>query len=183
MYAGYCACQLLGLGIKTSITGKHADLVITDDIVNLNDRISPAERTRIKLAYNELQNIKNRNGRFINTGTPWHKEDAISMMPNVKKYDCYQTGLIGREKLEELRQKGLPTKLYSENTNKFIKIASYLKKEWSNIYFLEGTDVEYLDEILDYSETAAHDDCPDSAASIIRALTSKTKLHHVEGSL
>ena len=59
------ASQLLGLGIKTSITGKHADLVITDDIVNLNDRISPAERTRIKLAYNELQNIKNRNGRFI----------------------------------------------------------------------------------------------------------------------
>lgn len=288
------ASQLLGLGIKTSITGKHADVVITDDIVNLNDRISPAERQRIKLAYNELQNIKNRGGRFINTGTPWHKEDAISKMPNITRYDCYQTGLIDKEKLQalrqsmppplfaanyelkhiadeeslfsapkftdktaliydgiahidaayggsdstaftichkvgdnfymygrkykkhvdealpdilrihkafkagtiyceknadkgylakELRQKDLPTKLYSENTNKYIKIASYLRKEWSNIYFLDGTDPEYINEILDFSENAAHDDCPDSAASIIRALTNKTRLNHVEGSI
>lgn len=25
-------------------------------------------------------------------------------MPNVRKYDCYSTGLIARDKLEELRQ-------------------------------------------------------------------------------
>lgn len=288
------ASQLLGLGIKTSITGKHADVVITDDIVNLNDRISPAERQRIRLAYDELQNVKNRGGRFINTGTPWHKEDAISKMPNITRYDCYQTGLIDKEELQELRQsmppslfaanyelkhiadeeslfsapkftdktaliyngiahidaayggsdstaftichevgdsiymygkkykkhvdealpdilrihkalragtiyceknadkgylakelrqKDIPTKLYSENTNKYIKIASYLRKEWSNIYFLEGTDPEYINEILDFSENAAHDDCPDSAASIIRALVSKRRLNHVEGSI
>lgn len=96
--------QLLGLGISTSITGKHADIVITDDIVNLKDRISRAERERTKISYMELQNIKNREGRFINTGTPWHKEDAISIMPNVEKFDCYSTGLISREKLEELRK-------------------------------------------------------------------------------
>ena len=29
--------QLIGLGIGTSITGKHADIVITDDIVNVKD--------------------------------------------------------------------------------------------------------------------------------------------------
>ncbi|MFR9064204.1 MAG: hypothetical protein ACLVJO_10855 [[Clostridium] scindens] len=96
--------QVVGLGIGTSITGKHADIVITDDIVNIKDRISKAERERTKVQYMELQNIKNRGGRFINTGTPWHKEDAISIMPNVKKYDCYSTGLITRDKLEELRQ-------------------------------------------------------------------------------
>ena len=97
------ASQIIGLGIGTSITGKHADLVITDDIVNLKDRVSRAERESTKLAFMELQNIKNRGGRFINTGTPWHKEDAISMMPNVRKFDCYQTGLIGKEQLAELR--------------------------------------------------------------------------------
>ena len=96
--------QVVGLGIGTSITGKHADIVVTDDIVNLKDRISKAERERTKTQYMELQNIKNRGGRFINTGTPWHKEDAISIMPNVRKYDCYSTGLITRDKLEELRQ-------------------------------------------------------------------------------
>ena len=72
------ASQLLGLGIKTSITGKHADDVFTDDIVNIKDRISKAERDLIKTSYMELQNIKNRGGRIFNTGTPWHKEDAIS---------------------------------------------------------------------------------------------------------
>lgn len=96
--------QVLGLGIGTSITGKHADIVVTDDIVNLKDRISRAERERTKIQYMELQNICNRGGRFINTGTPWHEEDAISTMPNVKRYDCYSTGLITREKLEHLRQ-------------------------------------------------------------------------------
>ena len=52
--------QIVGLGIGTSITGKHADIVVTDDIVNVNDRISMAERERTKIAYMELQNIKNR---------------------------------------------------------------------------------------------------------------------------
>ena len=43
--------QILGLGIGTSITGKHADIVVTDDIVNLKDRISRAERERTKVQY------------------------------------------------------------------------------------------------------------------------------------
>lgn len=108
------ASQVIGLGIGTSITGKHADIVVTDDIVNLKDRISKAEREKTKIQYMELQNICNRGGRFINTGTPWHKEDTISIMPNVKRYDCYSTGLIAREKLEQLRQ-GMSDSLFAAN--------------------------------------------------------------------
>lgn len=95
--------QIVGLGIGTSITGKHADIIVTDDIVNINDRISTAEREHTKLAYQELQNIKNRGGRFINTGTPWHKEDAFTLMPNPSKYDCYSTGLMTKEQIEDVR--------------------------------------------------------------------------------
>ena len=83
--SAYCApkgsAQLLGIGIGGSLTGKHADIVITDDIVNLKDRTSRAERERTKAIYQELQNVKNRGGRIINTGTPWHKEDAFMLMP------------------------------------------------------------------------------------------------------
>lgn len=276
--------QVVGLGIGTSITGKHADIVITDDIVNLKDRISKAERERTKTQYMELQNICNRGGRFINTGTPWHKEDAISIMPNVKRYDCYSTGLISREKLEQLRQsmsdslfaanyelkhiadkdalfsnpqfidnaaliydgichidagyngedgtaftimketaggivalgkrwdrhvdecldpisalhkrfragtiycednadkgylrkeikqRGLPCSGYHESTNKFIKISTHLKKAWKDIRWLEETDPEYINEILDFTEFADHDDSPDSAASLIRQIEGK----------
>lgn len=277
--------QVVGLGIGTSITGKHADIVVTDDIVNLKDRISKAERERTKIQYMELQNICNRGGRFINTGTPWHKEDAISIMPNVRKYDCYSTGLIKRDKLEELRQSmsdslfaanyelkhiadkdamfkepkftnekeliyngiahidaaydgadgtaytifhkisdgrivgfgkrwdkhvddclgeigvyhkmlragsisceknadkgylakelrglGYSVNPYDESMNKFVKISTYLRSNWKNIVWLEDTDPEYINEILDYSEHSEHDDSPDSAASLLRSLEKK----------
>ena len=286
--------QVLGLGIGTSITGKHADVVVTDDIVNLKDRISRAERERTKTQYMELQNIVNRSGRFINTGTPWHKEDAISIMPNIKRYDCYSTGLISRQKLEsirssmtdslfaanyelkhiadkdamfqspsfvagesliynglchidasyggddgtaftimkevesgyvgfgkrwnkhvddclneilayhkrlrggtiflernadkgylekEIRSFGLPCSSYHESTNKFLKISTYLKKAWSKIKWLEETDPEYINEILDYSEFAEHDDSPDSAASLIRKMENRAVYHPVKGGI
>lgn len=106
--------QLLGSGIKASITGKHGDIIITDDIVNVKDRISRAERELIKLQYMELQNIKNRGGRFINTGTPWHKEDAITGMPNVLKYTIYDTGLINKEQEQHLRDSMSPS-LFAAN--------------------------------------------------------------------
>lgn len=278
--------QLTGLGIKTSITGKHADLVITDDIVNLKDRISKPERDLTKASYMELQNIKNRSGRILNTGTTWHKEDCIAIMPNKIIYDCYNTGLIERDKLEEIRQSMTPSlfaanyelkhiadadalftnpnftsdsellfngichidasyggsdgtaftiikqkddgfivfgkrwnkhvddclseiyklkemylggsiscerngdkgylakKLredgnivddYDERMNKYIKIATYLRNNWNKILFLEDTDPDYINEILDYTEDAEHDDSPDSLASILRKLTGKRK--------
>lgn len=280
--------QILGLGIGTSITGKHADIVVTDDIVNLKDRISRAERERTKVQYMELQNICNRHGRFINTGTPWHKEDAISIMPNVKRYDCYSTGLIPRDKLEALRNSmsdslfsanyelkhiadkdamfqnpqftnderliyggmahidaaydgedgtaytifnqladgriigfgkrwnrhvddcleeigiyhrqlqagsisceknadkgylakglrglGYHVNSYSETMNKFIKISTHLRRNWGKVVWLERTDPEYINEILDYSEFAEHDDSPDSAASLLRNLDKRAKV-------
>lgn len=281
------ASQLLGAGIKTSLTGKHAKRIFTDDIVNVKDRVSKAERDIIKLQYQELQNIKNRDGRIFNTGTKWHKEDAIEvLMPNKKVFDCYSTGLIPRDKIEEIRQsmtpslfcanyelkhiadgdalfdnptftneehlihngvchidasyggadgsvltiiKDLGDKLvvlgkrrnkhiddcldefllikkhylggsidcedngdkgylakeirnkgdfantYHENMNKYIKISTYLKKWWKDIVFLEDTDPDYINEILDYTENAEHDDSPDSLASIIRKLKGKSK--------
>lgn len=277
--------QLLGIGINGSLTGKHADIVITDDIVNVKDRISKAEREKTKLVYQELQNVKNRGGRFINTGTPWHKEDCIAtLMPNVTKYDCYSTGLIDRETLEKIRQSMTPSLFsanyelkhiadadalftnpkftsdetliydgvshidasyggedgtaytickevngkfymlgkrwnkhvddclseiyalqdkyrvgsiscernadkgylakelrnngqyvedYSENMNKFIKISTYLRKYWNDIIWLEETDADYINEILDYTENAQHDDSPDSASCMIRKFKGK----------
>ncbi len=287
--------QLIGLGIGTSITGKHFDVVVTDDIVNLKDRVSKAEREKTKIQYMELQNVKNRGGRFINTGTSWHKEDAISIMPNITKYDCYSTGLISRKDLEELRSKmsdslfsanyelkhiadkdamfkdpkfiddntllyggvchidasyggsdataftafnqlkdgrviglgkrfekhvddclsdikilherfrlgsvwlednadkgysrkevnkrGMRANGYHESMNKYVKVSTYLKKNWSKIEWLEETDSDYINEILDYSEFADHDDSPDSAASLLRQLENKVSFNGISGGI
>ena len=108
--------QLLGLGTKGSITGKHFDRIFTDDIINVNDRISKAERDRVKLVYQELQNIKNRSihGKIFNTLTPWHEEDASTLMPEAEKYTCYDTGLISDEELEEIKTKMAPS-LFAAN--------------------------------------------------------------------
>lgn len=108
------AAQLLGLGCGGSITGKHADRVFTDDIINVKDRVSAAERERIKLIYQELQNIRNRGGRIYNTGTPWHKDDAFQLMPDIERWDCYSTGLIGREELSAI-EASMSVSLFAAN--------------------------------------------------------------------
>lgn len=103
------ASQLLGIGLKSSITGKHAPIVITDDICNVTDRLSKAERERTKIQYQELQNIKNRNGRIINLGTRWHKDDVFELMPNHHIYDYHTTKLISDEQIEKIRDSMSPT--------------------------------------------------------------------------
>lgn len=108
------ASQIVGMGINGSLTGKHADVIVTDDIINIKDRISKAERDHTKLIYMELQNVLNRGGRIINTGTPWHKEDAFSLMPNIRRYDCYSTGLMTKEQIAHLRSTMSPS-LFSCN--------------------------------------------------------------------
>lgn len=276
--------QLLGIGIKSSITGKHAGIVITDDICNINDRVSKAERENTKTQYQELQNIRNRGGRIINTGTKWHAEDVFTLAKNINVYDYHKTGLISEEQIEEIKQSMLPSlfscnyelkiiasedviftnaktggdpalvqngimhidsaffgedytaytvanhhdgKLYllgkmkrkhvedmydeitavynanmcskgytednadkglvardlrkhglkmvtyHESMNKHVKIVTYGYAAWKDIVFVEGTDKEYIEQILEYTEDADHDDAPDSMACIARQLSKK----------
>jgi len=279
--------QLTAQGMNGSLTGKHYDRIFTDDIVNIQDRASKAERDHTKLVYQELQNIKNRGGRIYNTGTPWHKEDAFTIMPNPVKYDCYSTGLITEQDLRDirdkmspslfaanyelrhiasedvifqpldashfglslslveqglmhvdsgfygedytamtvckkhdgkyyvllkmwrkhvedcypdiisayrrfmsgkcymetnadkgmvardLRQAGMKMVTYAEKMNKYVKIVTYLKAIWNDVYFVEGTDMDAVQQICDYSDVAEHDDAPDSMASMARALYKK----------
>lgn len=274
--------QLTGIGTGGSLTGKHYDVIFTDDIVNVQDRVSRAERERVKLIYQELQNIRNRGGRIFNTGTPWHEDDAFSIMPEPKRYDCYSTGLIDAATLAEIRKSMLPSlfaanyelrhiaaedviftnpqtgaepsilndaqlchidaaydgedftaftiakkangKLYvlgklwrkhvsqcedeairlrhkfragafrmennadrgylakelrskgeaaieyNENTNKFLKISSYLVRDWERVVFVQGTDEAYIKQICDFTQDAEHDDAPDSLATCVRLL-------------
>lgn len=106
--------QLYGCGISGSLTGKHFDIIFTDDIVNVQDRISKAERDHTKTIYQELQNIKNRNGRIYNTGTPWHKEDCFLLMPPPEKHDCYTTGLISADTLKKIKD-SMTASLFAAN--------------------------------------------------------------------
>ena len=284
--------QLMGMGVNGSLTGKHFERIFTDDIVNLKDRISPAEREHTKIVYMELQNVLNRGGRIVNTGTTWHKEDAFSIMPEAEIYTCFETGLMNETEIQKVRKsmtpslfaanyelkciadenalftnpnfateadiekifngqgqidagyggedfsaftimkyvkeqnkiyalgklwhkhidnclpeikqlhsklkcgtihceknadKGylhkelknydLPSIVYNEFMNKHIKITTYLYKYWDIIHWLPGTDAEYLNQILDYTEEAEHDDAPDSGSSLCRKIFNKAGIH------
>lgn len=276
------ADQLLGCGIGTSLTGKHAELLFTDDIVTLQDRLSPVEREKTRQVYMELQNLRMPGGRIINTATPWHPDDAVSLMPNPARFDCRATGLLDESAIRRLqsamtpglfaanylllhradeealfpsappllgsesdladgfaqvdcayggqdgtaltcakwqdghlylygrlwnghvdrvqeeiagicrrmglrlllvetnadkgyaarafRRLGLTVRMYHERENKYMKIATHLRACWPNVVLVRGTDEGYLRQILDYRPNAAHDDAPDSAASLCRYL-------------
>lgn len=106
--------QFDALSLTGSLTGKHADIVITDDIVTLKDRVSRAERQQTKRQYMELWNVVNRGGRIINTGTPWHKDDAFTLMGEIERYSIYDTGMVTKEAAKTLRASMEPS-LFAAN--------------------------------------------------------------------
>lgn len=114
IYCGIMGRQLVGLGLNTSITGKHGP-VLTDDIVTLKDRLSGAERERTKSQYMELVNIASEENQYIqNWGTPWHKNDAFEIMPKPEVTTVYQTGIIAPDEIEE-RKNSMSPSLFAAN--------------------------------------------------------------------
>lgn len=106
--------QIVGCGCGGSLTGKHADLIICDDVVNLQDRLSKAEREKTKAIVRELRNIVTRDGRIVFIGTPWHPDDAFTLVKEPERYDCYSTGLISKEKLAKIRD-SMTASLFAAN--------------------------------------------------------------------
>ena len=274
--------QIVAISANSNLTGRHFDRIYDDDIINVKDRISKAEREHTKMVYQELRNVLNRGGKMVNTLTPWHKDDASSLMAEPHKYTWKDTGLISETEIEQikaqmspslfaanyelrhiasedvifqdaqtdadidnvvnanfchidaayggedytaftiakkkegkyyvfgrlwhkavdecideiiadrqrllagkiccedngdkgylakaLRERGERVITYHESMNKYIKIVTHLKGDWSNVIFVKGTDAEYIDQILEYNEFVEHDDAPDSLSCMMRIL-------------
>ena len=103
--------QLTGMVIGGSLTGKHYDIIFTDDIVNMKDRASRAERERTKDAYREIKNLVNRGGKIFNTLTPWHVDDASTLMPEPERWPWDTTGLMTKEQYDEIAKVTTPSLL------------------------------------------------------------------------
>ena len=74
-----------------------------------------------------------------------------------------------------LKGNGFVVKDYHEDMEKHHKISSYLYKYWENILWCTNTEDEYMEQILDYEEGTEPDDCPDSAAALIKRHFDETK--------
>ncbi len=69
-----------------------------------------------------------------------------------------------------LRHAGLTVVEYDENTNKQNKIGAYLGEAWPRMIWADDTDKKYMVQITEWTSlTKEHDDCPDSASSLVRA--------------
>ena len=107
--------QLVADGVRSfAITGKHFTRIYTDDIVTLKDRISNAERIQTDNIYQELQNIRTKDGVILNTGTPWHKQDTFRLMPPPERYTIYDTGLFDEAGILK-KKRSMTASLFSAN--------------------------------------------------------------------
>ena len=120
---------------------------------------------------------KKRDGKYYILGRIWRKhvddceDECISIRKaiNAGKIYCEDNGDKGYL-ARELRRLGVAVHPYTERMNKHIKIATLLRKWWPHVSLLRGTDPKWINQITGYTEGAAHDDAPDSAASLVRAL-------------
>jgi hypothetical protein len=106
--------QLVAISAGSNLTGRHFDIIFDDDIINVKDRISRAEREKTKIIYQELRNVLNRGGKMVNTLTTWHKDDASTLMADPHIYTWRDTGLISEEEIQEIRESMSPS-LFSAN--------------------------------------------------------------------
>lgn len=119
MPTGTKEANVMAFGIGDSITGTHGDVILTDDILNIKDRVSVAERNKTKQAFYELQNIADDGAKQIYNGTVWHEGDVWTDIAKVAKiYDYpaseYWDQLFEPESLEK-RRESLPPTLFAIN--------------------------------------------------------------------
>lgn len=164
-------------GTPNYCTEEDAESLIYDGIAQVDAAYGGSDYT----AYTVMHELKD--GRIIAYGNMWqaHVDQCI---PEIKHmHALLRAGSIQCETngdkgylASELESMGFYVNTYSERTNKYIKIATYLKQNWSRIYWLKSTNPEYMQQILDYTEFAEHDDAPDSAASLARTICEKTTI-------
>jgi hypothetical protein len=102
-------------GLDTGLTGSHYDKFMGDDFITLKDRISKAERVKTIEILREVRANIMEHGMTANwMGTPWHKFDGWSVLPEPEKFDIYTCGILDEKEIK--RKKTLTTpSLYAAN--------------------------------------------------------------------
>lgn len=76
------------LGVLSSATGKRADLIIFDDVVDFRNALAlPALRGVVKAAFwGNWMNMLEPEGRLIYIATPWHRQDLTAELMNHREF-------------------------------------------------------------------------------------------------
>ena len=112
-------------GLDSTLESGHYDVVICDDLVNMEDKISPIKRKRTLEFYRGLFSMLERTSAMIVVGTRWSREDLYDHIMNTQNAELKREGrpqfivwnhpavdendeplhpnLLGKEALTELR--------------------------------------------------------------------------------
>ena len=76
---------VVAVGLTANTTGKHADVVILDDIVVPNNAYTEDGRDKVAAMYSQLASIENPGAKEWVVGTRYHPKDIYDTMINMKE--------------------------------------------------------------------------------------------------
>ena len=147
----------------------------TDDATLLRDGIAHIDAAYGGEDYTAFTCAKRQGDRIYVYGRVWRKHVDLVLDTCIREATRLMCAPILTESnadkgylAKEIIRRNYSARTYNEAMNKYLKISTFLRKWWSNIVFLDGTDKAYIAQIMSYNEAAEHDDCPDSLANIAR---------------
>jgi hypothetical protein len=147
----------------------------TDDVTLLRDGIAHIDAAYGGEDYTAFTCAKRQGDKIYVYGRVWRKHVDLVLDTCIREASRLMCAPILAESnadkgylAKEIIRRNYSARTYNEAMNKYLKISTFLRKWWSNIVFLDGTDKAYISQIMSYNEAAEHDDCPDSLANIAR---------------
>ena len=147
----------------------------TDDVTLLRDGIAHIDAAYGGEDYTAFTCAKRQGDKIFVYGRVWRKHVDLVLDTCIREATRLMCAPILTESnadkgylAKEIIRRNYSARTYNEAMNKYLKISTFLRKWWSNIVFLDGTDKAYISQIMSYNEVAEHDDCPDSLANIAR---------------
>ena len=147
----------------------------TDDVTLLRDGIAHIDAAYGGEDFTAFTCAKRQGDTIYLYGRMWHKHvDTVldTCIFEAKRLLCApiltESNADKGYLAKEIIRRGYSARTYTESMNKFLKISTFLRKWWGNVVFLDGTDKQYVAQILSYTESAEHDDSCDSAAVCCR---------------
>jgi len=152
--------NITALGFGTQMTGKHFDVIIADDIVNNDDRESPAIRKKKARWFEDIISILDPDGEILIVGTRWHPDDFYNYIINElnpKLHDNEKYDIEVETAIDELGNPNFPDilPLSKLETLKIEKGIVEFNSQYMNLPIASGTRIFYEADIryFEYSDS------------------------------
>ncbi len=150
--------SVVALGVGSQIIGRHADIIIADDIISEEDAQSERQREKISVWFRkQLMPCRAPSGRVIVAGTRWHYADFYSELLRSKEWHHHVDQAIQSdgsalwselwplERLEEMKRMigSIQFNCQFQNDSSGLEGALF-KREWLHYYDHESSELKTI---------------------------------------